>query len=360
MVSFSVRMLTWSVLPTLRSRISAAVWSSANPRPMLATLRSQADTYVKYSPLHAAPASSVNYLEIPNQLVAEVHHATGARTDFQRKPEQDVVFALHGGAFVLGSPALYRPMWRRLSQTAQCTVVAPTYPLAPEFSLDQMVDSVEKAYLTLLEHMSYHVSPAQAAARIVVLGDSSGAHLTALLLLRLHKRADKVTPRAAILSSPVLSFADRWSRAAAARDDPLLPFADNGLQALGSFVLTGFNCFHKDASAEQKQLRARIVEQCERSAVLSPLENEPELVAALPRNLFVTAGSTEGLLPQVQHFMSMVQKRTDMRATLSVRDGLFHSFAAAADNLTESGEEIDHWAKFMQESKQNQRIIETD
>lgn len=64
---------------------------------------------------------------------------------------------------------------------------------------------IETAYLTLIEQLS------GAAERVVVLGDSAGAHLTALLLLRLHRRDDKhkVTPRAAILSSPVLCFVCR-------------------------------------------------------------------------------------------------------------------------------------------------------
>jgi acetyl esterase/lipase len=349
MVSFGARLLTWSVLPSLRQRMSTVMWSSANPRPALATLRAQAATYVKYSLSHMTSPQTVNHLVVPHRIAAEVHHATSAPLAANR----DVVFALHGGAFVVGSPALYRPLWRRLSEVAQCSVVAPEYPLAPESSLDQMAASIEKSYLALLEQMaSEHGNPAQAAQRVVLLGDSAGAHLTALLLLRLHKRAatEKITPRAAILSSPILSFADRWSRAAAARSDPLLPFDDNALQALGGFVLTGFNCFHKDASAEQKQLRSRVLEQCERSALLSPLENAPELVRALPPHLYVTAGGTEGLLPQVQHFMTMVEKRKDMNATLSVRDGLFHSFAAAAENLTESAEEINQWAKFMQQS----------
>lgn len=74
------------------------------------------------------------------RFVAELHHPG---SDFVSNPRQDVVFALHGGAFVLSSPALYRPLWRRLSESAGCSVVAPTYPLAPESSLDEMVDSIE-------------------------------------------------------------------------------------------------------------------------------------------------------------------------------------------------------------------------
>lgn len=96
------------------------------------------------------------------------------------------------------------------------------------------------------------------------------------------------------------------------------------------------------------------MEQCEHSVLLSPLDNAAaELVAALPPHLYVTAGATEGLLPQVEHLMTLVEKRKDMHATLSVREGMFHSFAAAAENLTESGEEIDQWAQFIQKSKRN-------
>jgi acetyl esterase/lipase len=351
MPSFAARTARWSILPMIRSRIASTMWSSPNPRPELDKLRAQSTSFAKRSPTHTVPRDRFELLDIPKRIAAEVHlHKPRAQSSASALTNSHtVVFGLHGGAFVLGSPALYRPMWRALSEAAQCTVVAPMYPLAPEASMLQMTESVECAYRALIDQITLTgVAADDVPRRIVVLGDSAGGHLLATLLLRLQHTSPQLKPRAAIFSSPILSFATRWSNAASSIEDPLLPFENNALQALAGFLNTGFNCFHRDADAKQVELRAKIIEHCNTSTVMSPLDNTVDkLMSALPANIYVSCGSLEGLRPQIEHFVSLARTKSKANVTFNVRDGMWHSFPLAASQVSEGAAEIEQWAQFI-------------
>jgi acetyl esterase len=90
-----------------------------------------------------------------------------------------VVLYLHGGAYCLGSPELYRGLAGALARTAGATVVLPDYRLAPEHPYPAALDDVVEAWDWLTRSRGID------ATRIAVAGDSSGAGLAAALCLRL-------------------------------------------------------------------------------------------------------------------------------------------------------------------------------
>lgn len=98
-----------------------------------------------------------------------------------------VVLHLHGGAYLMGSPATHRGLAAALSRSAQAPVLLPRYRLAPEATHPAAVDDAIAAYRWLLDQ-------GVPAERIAVSGDSAGGGLALALLLSL---ADQRLPRPA-------------------------------------------------------------------------------------------------------------------------------------------------------------------
>ncbi len=92
---------------------------------------------------------------------------------------------LHGGGWVLGERDLQDPLLWDLAQATDFCVVSAGYRLAPEHPYPAAPDDCENAALWLLEH-----GPAQFAAPPVfaIGGESAGAHLSVVTLLRLRDR----------------------------------------------------------------------------------------------------------------------------------------------------------------------------
>jgi len=83
------------------------------------------------------------------------------------------LFHIHGGGFRLGGPPRMEPFARALAARANCTVIVPAYPLAPEHPFPAALHGLFGAYHAL-----------EAAGPLVLGGDSAGGNLaTALYLL---------------------------------------------------------------------------------------------------------------------------------------------------------------------------------
>ena len=95
-----------------------------------------------------------------------------------------VYLHIHGGGWVLGSASQQDPLLWRLAQEAQVAVVSVDYRLAPEHPFPAGPDDCEAAALWLIEHARAEFG----ASRLVIGGESAGAHLAALTLLRLRDK----------------------------------------------------------------------------------------------------------------------------------------------------------------------------
>ena len=105
-------------------------------------------------------------------------------------PDQvDAVFMhIHGGGFVTGSPEMTDLLHEALSKELDLAFVSVDYRLAPEHPYPAGPDDCEAAALWLLEHAEHEFG----SARLLIGGESAGAHLAACTLLRMRDRHDAV------------------------------------------------------------------------------------------------------------------------------------------------------------------------
>jgi acetyl esterase/lipase len=98
-----------------------------------------------------------------------------------------VYLHIHGGGWVLGDARSQDVALWRLANEASVAVVSVEYRLAPEHPFPAGPDDCEAAALWLIDNAASEYG-ADAAARLVIGGESAGGHLSALTLLRLRDR----------------------------------------------------------------------------------------------------------------------------------------------------------------------------
>ncbi|MFV3333282.1 alpha/beta hydrolase [Pseudomonas sp. NY15437] len=131
----------------------------------------------------------------------------------QGASEGRVILYLHGGAYLIGSPATHRAITANLARLCQAEVWVIDYRLAPEHRFPAQREDAVAAYRALLDKGV----PARA---IAVAGDSAGGHLT--LQLALQARAQGLpAPGALVTFSPVTDLSNEHLHAPAA-GDPLI------------------------------------------------------------------------------------------------------------------------------------------
>ena len=135
-----------------------------------------------------------------------------------------VIFYIHGGGFVFGSPDTHGAMLGALTQRLGAVAVLPYYRLAPEAPFPAAIEDVAAAYQALLDS-------GVSAQNIIVGGDSAGGALAFNLLSRLCA-GSRPLPRALFAFSPLTDFLHEGAsfRENAARE-AVLPAAQAGLMA---------------------------------------------------------------------------------------------------------------------------------
>jgi acetyl esterase/lipase len=95
-----------------------------------------------------------------------------------------VYLHLHGGGWVIGGADMQDSMLLALADHAQVAVVSVHYRLAPEHRYPAAPDDCETAALWLVEH----AAALYGSGQLIIGGESAGAHLSAVTLLRLRQR----------------------------------------------------------------------------------------------------------------------------------------------------------------------------
>lgn len=151
-----------------------------------------------------------------------------------------VVLYLHGGAYVMGSPASYRSRTVRVAYRCNAVVLVPDYRLAPEHPFPAALDDALAAWR--------HLRTLHGSVPAFVAGDSAGGGLALSLLLRLRELREQA-PDGAILLSPWLDLSDpgddgatdlwfrrehleRWARYYVGNSDPRNPLISPALADL--------------------------------------------------------------------------------------------------------------------------------
>lgn len=107
-------------------------------------------------------------------------------------PNRAVLY-LHGGAFLIGSSAVYAPLASHLAKAAGARVYVPDYRLAPEHPYPAQLDDAMTAYSALLEQ-------GLTGNQIALGGDSAGGMLTLLTLRALRERGLPLPGRVLLIS----------------------------------------------------------------------------------------------------------------------------------------------------------------
>jgi len=131
----------------------------------------------------------------------------------------------HGGGWVLGAADLQDMALWKLARTARLTVASVDYRLAPEHPYPAALDDCEAAALWFLDRFD---------GRLAIGGESAGAHLAVLTLLRLRDRHG-ISPRVFAAANLVFGVYDvtgtpsrhLWGRRELVLSSPLMDwFAD--------------------------------------------------------------------------------------------------------------------------------------
>ena len=105
-----------------------------------------------------------------------------------------VLFYIHGGGYVSGSPHAYHGLAGRYAKQLRAEVVMPDYRLAPQHPFPAPIEDVARAYRALLERGTDPRS-------IVVSGDSAGGAMVITLMRKL-RDAGLPLPVAGVAISP--------------------------------------------------------------------------------------------------------------------------------------------------------------
>ncbi len=125
------------------------------------------------------------------------------------------ILYLHGGGYVLGSPASHRGLVAQLARAAGTLAFALDYRLAPEHRCPAAIDDAFAAYEQLLDR-------GFAPQRIAIAGDSAGGGLALATALRIREQG-RPAPAALVLISPWLDLTQSGeSYATRAALDPVL------------------------------------------------------------------------------------------------------------------------------------------
>lgn len=129
----------------------------------------------------STPGVTASLREIPGASTARVFVPEGARAPMP------AMLWIHGGGFILGSPAQDDALATMFARELGITVVAPTYRLGPEHPFPAAIDDL---YATLRWIHASAEAERVRADRIVVAGASAGGGLAAGLTLLARDREE--------------------------------------------------------------------------------------------------------------------------------------------------------------------------
>jgi acetyl esterase/lipase len=214
----------------------------------------------------------------------------------EREAAAGIYLHIHGGAWSLGAADLQDPFLWDLVEATGFAAMSVEYRLAPEHPWPAGADDCEEVALRMLE---------RGAPRLTIGGESAGAHLAVVTLLRLRDRGVDVREAfaAANLVFGVFDLAGTPSRRLWGHADPFLPEAGMAVYTDGLLP---------DAGPEQR-----------RDPLISPLYAD---LGDLPPALF-TVGTRDPLLDD-SLFMAARWSAAGNDADLRVWEEAVHGFTA--------------------------------
>jgi len=223
-----------------------------------------------------------------------------------------VIFFLHGGAYIMGSPATHRRLVSYIAKAAGMRAVLPDYRLAPEHRYPSQLEDSLQVWRTLVKG---GIDP----ANIAIGGDSAGGNLSVVTMLALRDAGDPL-PAACFLLSPWLDLAgDGESHHTRSTYDPWF------------------------RPEKMPQLVANF---CDESDVRKPMVSPVHADASgLPPTL-IQVGDHEILLSDSTEFADNI-KAAGGRVDLHIWPAMWHVFQYFIGHMPESRKAIDDIGRFL-------------
>jgi acetyl esterase/lipase len=137
------------------------------------------------------------YGAAPREVTYEPAQIGPMKGEWVRGPHSSpnrLIVYFHGGGYIAGSPKSHRPLIGRLAQSAESTVFALDYRLAPEYGFPAAVRDGIDVYRQI-------TAKGVPASSIVFAGDGSGGGL-AFAVLHAARNANLALPAACVAMSP--------------------------------------------------------------------------------------------------------------------------------------------------------------
>jgi acetyl esterase/lipase len=223
------------------------------------------------------------------------------------------ILYLHGGGFIMGSPATHRELAARVSSAGGACVLSLGYRLLPEYPFPAALDDARTAYRWLLER-------GYASDQLIIGGDSSGAGLALQTLISLRDEGVPL-PCAGFFMSPVTDWVEPGGESFATRaaSDPLV------------------------SPAQCRQTSSMYVGSHGDSPLLRPTETN---LTGLPP-LWIQVGDHEVLLSDAERLADRAT-RAGVEVNFKIWPGMWHVFQNAARYVPESRQSIEELGLFLQ------------
>ena len=228
-----------------------------------------------------------------------------------------VLFYMHGGGFVMGSPRSHRLLVAHLARLSGVKALSVDYRLAPEHPFPAGLQDCIQAYRWMRMNSPTGSLPTSAA---FIAGDSAGGGLTLSTMLALRDRRLPL-PNAAICISP---FSDLTLSGESIRSEGGLDMIMHP-SCLPDFV----NRYVSDADVRNPLA----------SPVFGDYTNIPPLLIQVGEHEIIRDDSVR---------TAAKARAVGCEVTLEVYEGMFHVFQSHEPLLPEAVEAIAHIASFMQ------------
>jgi acetyl esterase/lipase len=183
--------------------------------------------------LRAAMAQGSGLVPLPADIEVEPVVVNGVPAEWVRAPDATrdaALLYLHGGGYVIGSPASHRNLCAALARHLGVPVLSLDYRLAPEHPHPAAVDDATAAYRFLLD-------AGFASGRLAIAGDSAGGGLALAALVKLRDGGVPL-PAAAVPISPWVDIAMTGDTMRTLADtDPMV--RPDGLARMAAWFLAG-------------------------------------------------------------------------------------------------------------------------
>jgi epsilon-lactone hydrolase len=293
-------------MASLRSRIvrffSAKYMQRVTPYRDVGDLRAGFESRSGLLP----PARGVDIQPVDIEGIDCEWHVPGGRED------APVIYYLHGGAYMMGSPATHRRLVSYIARESGMRAIVPDYSLAPENKFPVALEDSLKVYRHLLQSGSD-------ANNMVIAGDSAGGNLCVATLLALRDAGDPL-PAACFLMSPWLDLSATGETLVSRADvDPW--FRPEHLPVTASRFCTEFD---------------------KKNPLVSPVFAD---ASGLPATL-IQVGDHEILLSDSTRFAGNIE-RAGGKVTLQVWPDMWHVFQFFIGQMPESKLAIYDIARFL-------------